>query len=204
MVLPADRIPPELWRSLLDRTHRATLHRLRGITQVLAGWATFGGPPEDAADDVIRVRVREAGLLSDRLAVLWQDAAQATGSLLASTAPSAPALDGPRALLAAALRIGTPEEREVAPPDLSGEAAVATALWVEAAAGEAASLSVSWTARDDGGWQLRLRAAEFASVPASVRAALGDWVTEEAADDAGPAGGLVLRIRDPRTALHAR
>ncbi len=134
------RLPRELSSALLHRAHRASLHRLRGVIQILGGWATLGTP--EPADEKIRVRLQEAQILSDRMNLLWQLQLEQNPDL---TDPNiAPAI------LAGAMRAGTPEEAGSRLPITQSHpiAFMALSAWLESTIGECAFPKIQLSLED--------------------------------------------------------
>jgi len=142
------RLPRELSSALLYRAHRASLHRLRGVIQILGGWATLGTP--EPADEKIRVRMQEAHTLSERLDLLWHLQSEQHPDL---TNPIiAPAI------LASALRAGTPEEAgaRLPVPQSHPIAFLALSAWLESTIGECALPEVQLTNQNSEGVRARV------------------------------------------------
>lgn len=157
---------------------------MNGAVQLITGWASLGLETEKDHERLREV-VAEASALSQALHALWNRGQGFPPELALSG-------DWPQRLLHAALRDGTPQEAS-APLPVGGGVAVATALWIEAVAGEADRLKFSWAPHDDGSLELRLEAQPVQPVPPSLAQALAGWV-EETPAEAGEAP-LPLRLR---------
>lgn len=123
---PGHALDP-LYRALLLRAFRGSLHRLRGLRNLFSGWIEFGLPP--GAETRVRIKQEEDAALLARLDWL--------GTMLSHGATRAQLTGGeaPAILLAAALGLHTPEEAGVRLPRIGEpEAALAAALWLQAKA----------------------------------------------------------------------
>ena len=128
---------PEL-AALLNEAMRATLHRLRGVRGLILGWAMVGVPVSE--ENKLQNRLDEDLVLLGRLD--WLRA-------MLHQPPTLERLEkgeAPSVLLAAALRLGTPEEaQETLPLITQPLASLALCLWCLARAGtDEQPLTTSW------------------------------------------------------------
>lgn len=116
----------DLGPQLLDRSFRATLHRLRGVRNLLSGWATLG-PTENEMPKVSE-RLEEDRLLLGRLD--WIHPYLNQPLLLEFLRKG----EAPGVLFAAAMGWGTPEEAGQRMPDCQNKTSLlGWAFWVHLA-----------------------------------------------------------------------
>lgn len=169
MRLDLENLPPAALRAIADRTHRAHVHRMNGVAQMLTGWASLGGAGGDDPDARIRAMTDEMRALQAVVIRLWNEGhgLSAEGALQG---------DLPQRMLIAALREGTPTETE-RPMPVGGGVALAAALWTEAVAGDAMEVRSRWQA-PEGQLQLVIEASPLREAPADLMAALRGWIDE--------------------------
>lgn len=172
MRLPLENLPTALLRAIADRAHRSHLHALNGKVQMLTLLASCGLETEQDKSRLNR-SVQALTGLTKALHQLWNQSNGLSPELALSE-------DWPQRLLLAALRESTLEESNPNPP-VGGGVAVATALWVEAVAGDADRLQYNWT-MDGSNIELHLAASPMNEPPADLLAALEGWVSERACD----------------------
>lgn len=164
-------LPRDLCLALLDRAHRACLHRLRGTVQVLGGWATLGLPAH-APDETLRERMTEVQEVTDWLEKLWVKVQSSPTDLLHDEALPW--------LLAASLRAGTPSEaKQPLPNILVGEAGLALAAWAEAIAGDSSSPKFVLRTIDDDHVLCRVQGPDLRIPADEVMTAIAPWLTPE-------------------------
>jgi len=189
-------LPRDLCLALLDRAHRACLHRLRGIVQVMGGWAALG-LPATSPDETLRMRMLEVQEVTDWLDQLWQIQRDSPTDL------SHPQM--PEWLLAAALRAGTPSEAKLPLPEvLVPEAGLALSAWTEAVAGESSSPKCVIRMTEEGRLLCRIQGPDLRSPSASLMATLKPWLTAETLtnEHLGIGAGVLcegLRLEVPET-----
>jgi hypothetical protein len=164
----------ELASATLHRCHRACMHRLRGNTQVLGGWAELGMMQDDSTR--IRDRVMDGQKQMARLEMLWTYAQQPIEQFFAQTEQAkfwqdakAQEVDLAEIFLAAALRLGTPEEAShLLPKVCDPQAAWATSLWLESVLARSMSRQFACTDDTEGRLRLRLQGTELDQAPATL------------------------------------
>ncbi|MDP6941746.1 MAG: hypothetical protein QGH51_06940 [Planctomycetota bacterium] len=95
-------------RTLLSQSFSATLHRLRGVRNLLAGWALMG--PSSCDELKLQARLEEDRVLLARLSWIHQGLMDPLSAIDKEELP--------RVLLAALLGFGTPEESEMDLPQI--------------------------------------------------------------------------------------
>ena len=161
---------------LADRAFRCSLHRLRGVQALLAGWAEIGTGPSDR--DRLRKHQEEGHALLARIE--WLHGLQGRELPLARLTAG----EAPKVLLAAALLHATPEEAgDHLPQILDPEAAIALACWLQTVlANERADSGVVRSTWHGGTLEVRVEPVQTAE--------LGPWNELF--------GGLLLEQEDAR------
>jgi hypothetical protein len=175
---------PELAHSVLHRSHRACLHRLRGDTQVLGGWAELGMMQKDQAK--VRDRVLDGQQQMQRLELLWTYALQPAEEFLAAVELADFWHDArvqefaiAEVFLAAAMRLGTPEEAPTLLPTVSDpNAAWATSMWLESVLGQSMSRQLACSDHQ-GKLRIRLQGTELQLAPDSLLQRYDQYLTAE-------------------------
>jgi hypothetical protein len=190
-------LPRDLCMALLDRAHRACLHRLRGIVQVLGGWATLGLPTQ-SPDEALRLRMVEVQEVTDWLDRLWHVQRDDPTDL------NHPQI--PEWMLAAAFRAGTPLEAKLPLPEiLEPSAGLALSAWAEAVAGQCSTPKFALRMADDDRLLCRIQGSDLRTPSASLMETLSPWLTAEKLTDEhlGIGAGVLctgLRLATPEAA----
>ncbi len=161
------------WEPLLDRAHRAGLHRMSGVCQLLGNLCQIG--PCDGMNARVPAWMEEFQSLSAAQHRLWLCHRQPNmESLLADVVPEL--------LLAAAMRFGTPGEAGAALPAIEEpQAALGLALWLENVAGHCPQLTHSMRKMQDGRLRVRVQAAGIRlPTDAKLFNPFGQWLELEA------------------------
>ncbi|NQU47625.1 MAG: hypothetical protein HQ519_03170 [Planctomycetes bacterium] len=172
-------LPRDLRLALLDRAHRACLHRLRGAAQVLGGWATLGLPAKDG-EETLRSRMLEVQQVTEWVDELWHIQAQPTPNLCRE--------DLIAWLLAASLRIGTPQEAKDPIPEFSQvEAGLAFCAGLELVAGQSPSPKFRMENKDGYSIHCKIQGPLLNEISAEMKSLLSPWLEFEnlAADEIG-------------------
>lgn len=180
-------LPRDLCLALLDRAHRACLHRLRGTVQVLGGWATLGLPAHEP-DETLRRRMVEVQEITEWLDTLWHLLQDSPTDL------SHPQL--PSWLIAATLRAGTPQEAKSPLPEIAdGQAGLALSAWAETVAGHSTSPQFVLRMTDDNRLLCRVQGADLRQASAELMVQLKPWLSQEqlAEDEIGFGAGVLCR-----------
>jgi hypothetical protein len=172
-------LPRDLRLALLDRAHRACLHRLRGAAQVLGGWATLGLPAQDG-EETLRSRMMEVQQVTEWVDELWHIQAQPLPNLCRD--------DLIPWLLAATLRAGTPQEaKDPIPVFKQAEAGLAFCAWLELVAGQSPSPKFRLENKGKSSIHCKIQGPSLNEVPTAMKSILAPWLEIEtlAADEIG-------------------